>query len=51
MGLNGRTLREGDYLTLDGSEGVIHPGRARVVTPLPHALLDWREPLHRRIAV
>ncbi|ATE60551.1 PEP/pyruvate-binding domain-containing protein [Thauera sinica] len=48
--LHDRTFREGDYLTLDGNEGVIYAGRARVVTTVPQALLDRLERLRRQVA-
>jgi pyruvate,orthophosphate dikinase len=43
--INGRRLRAGDYLTLDGSTGSIYEGELSLVTPtLPaeyHTLLAW----------
>ena len=45
MSLNGKTVGEGDYLTLDGSEGAVYQGELPLVTPeLPdeyYTLMAW----------
>ena len=45
MSINGKTLRAGDYLTLDGSAGAIYEGEIELVTPtLPdeyYTLMKW----------
>mgnify|MGYP001160181178 CR=1 FL=1 len=45
MSINGRTLRAGDYVTLDGSSGTIYEGQIDLVTPtLPaeyYTLMKW----------
>ncbi len=45
MSINGKTLRAGDYLTLDGSAGAIYEGQIDLVTPtLPaeyQTLMKW----------
>jgi len=45
MTIGGKTLRQGDYLTLDGSEGTVYEGQVPLVTPtLPkeyYTLLSW----------
>ena len=46
--LNGTRLAQGDYLTLDGNTGLIHAGRARVVTTIPEALVARLRHLHGR---
>jgi pyruvate, orthophosphate dikinase len=47
MHVNGRVVREGDWLTLDGSEGTVYQGQVPLVTPeLPAAyftLLGWAD--------
>jgi pyruvate,orthophosphate dikinase len=44
--LAGRTIDEGDWLSIDGTKGTIHPGRARLVAERPEAELaevaKWR---------
>lgn len=51
MSLNGKTLSEGDYLTLDGSEGTVYEGELPLVTPtLPQeyqTLLKWCDEIRR----
>ncbi len=45
VSINGKTLKQGDYLTLDGSEGTIYDGEVPLVTPtLPqeyYTLMKW----------
>jgi pyruvate,orthophosphate dikinase len=45
ISLGSRTLRQGDFLTLDGSEGAIYDGQLKLVTPkLPgeyYTLMKW----------
>ncbi|MCA9254756.1 MAG: pyruvate, phosphate dikinase, partial [Phycisphaerales bacterium] len=54
MTLNGKTLKEGDSITLDGSEGVIYQGDLPLVTPeLPdeyYTLMQWCD-ARRRLKV
>jgi len=51
MSLNGHTLSEGDYLTLDGAEGAVYEGELPLVTPqLPeeyHTLMKWCDEIRR----
>ena len=51
MSINGRTLSEGDFLTLDGSEGAVYEGELPLVTPtLPdeyYTLLSWCDEIRR----
>jgi len=46
--LGGQRLAEGDELTLDGNTGLIHAGRARIVTSIPEALVARLRRLHGR---
>lgn len=39
IAIDGRHLREGDLITLDGNEGVVYAGRVRVVERVPEDLL------------
>ena len=45
LSINGKTLRQGDFLTLDGSEGAVYEGQVPLVTPtLPpeyYTLMEW----------
>src|SRR5258707_3729713 len=45
MSANGKVVKEGDWLTLDGSEGVVYSGEMPLVTPqLPKSydtLMKW----------
>jgi pyruvate,orthophosphate dikinase len=54
MSINGRTLNEGDLLTLDGSLGTIYEGELPLVTPtMPdeyHTLMGWCD-ARRRLKV
>ncbi len=45
--IGGTTLREGDLLTLDGNEGAVHAGAARVQVGYPQELLARLEALRR----
>lgn len=51
MSVNGRVLREGDWITLDGEQGIVYEGRLPLVTPqLPAAyytLLEWADAIRR----
>lgn len=40
ISLGGTTLREGDFLTLDGNEGAIYAGRTRIVEAVPTELVE-----------
>jgi len=54
VSINGKTLRAGDFLTLDGSSGTIYEGELSLVTPtLPdeyHTLMRWCD-ARRRLKV
>ena len=54
MSLNGKTVSEGDFLTLDGSEGTVYEGELPLVTPtLPeeyYTLIGWCD-ARRRLKV
>jgi pyruvate,orthophosphate dikinase len=47
----GKTLKEGDWLTLDGSEGIVYSGEMPLVTPeLPkayHVIMKWADGIRR----
>ncbi len=51
MATNGKVVKEGDWLTLDGSEGVVYSGEMPLVTPeLPKSfatLMDWVDDTRR----
>jgi pyruvate, orthophosphate dikinase len=51
MNANGKVVKEGDWLTLDGSEGVVYSGEMPLVTPqLPKsydALMKWVDEVRR----
>jgi pyruvate,orthophosphate dikinase len=51
MQVNGRVIREGDWITLDGSEGIVYLGQLPLGTPtLPPAyatLMKWADELRR----
>src|ERR1700726_2288169 len=51
MATNGKVVKEGDWLTLDGSEGVVYSGEMPLVTPqLPKSfatLMDWVDETRR----
>jgi len=51
MATNGKVVKEGDWLTLDGSEGVVYTGEMPLVTPqLPKSfatLMDWVDQTRR----
>jgi pyruvate,orthophosphate dikinase len=47
MSVNGRVIRQGDFLTLDGSTGQVYEGRLELVTPQPpreyEILMSWAD--------
>src|SRR5690348_5999179 len=51
MNANGKVVKEGDWLTLDGSEGVVYSGEMPLVTPqFPKAydtLMQWVDEVRR----
>jgi len=51
MQVNGRVIREGDWITLDGSEGIVYQGQLPLGTPtFPPAyatLMKWADELRR----
>ncbi|MFY9583011.1 MAG: pyruvate, phosphate dikinase [Candidatus Acidiferrales bacterium] len=51
MRANGRVVRQGDWITLDGGEGAVYEGEIALVTPeLPPAystLLEWADQIRR----
>ncbi len=51
MTTNGKVVKEGDWLTLDGSEGLVYSGEMPLVTPeLPKSfatLMDWVDDTRR----
>ena len=51
MTVGGQTVREGDWVTLDGGEGVVYGGKMDLVTPeLPasyHTLMKWADGMRR----
>jgi pyruvate,orthophosphate dikinase len=51
MATNGKVVKEGDWLTLDGSEGVVYSGEMPLVTPeLPKSfatLMNWVDDTRR----
>ena len=51
MRANGRVVRQGDWITLDGSEGSVYEGEVALVMPeLPaayHTLLGWADKIRR----
>src|ERR1700687_4730840 len=51
MSTNGKVMKEGDWLTLDGSEGVVYSGEMPLVTPqFPKAydaLMKWVDEVRR----
>jgi pyruvate,orthophosphate dikinase len=48
---NGKTVREGEWLTLDGSDGSVYTGQAELIRPEPPEafarLLKWADKLRR----
>ena len=54
MRANGRVIRQGDWITLDGNEGAVYEGETPLVTPeLPEAyttLMEWADQI-RKIGV
>ena len=54
MRANGRVINKGDWLTLDGNEGVVYAGETRLVRPDPpkaySMLMDWADEIrHLRV--
>jgi pyruvate, orthophosphate dikinase len=51
MSASGKTVREGDWVTLDGGEGIVYTGEMQLVTPqLPKAydtLMKWADGVRR----
>jgi len=51
MGANGRVIREGDWITLDGNDGVVYEGKIPLVMPkLSQAyttLMQWADKVRR----
>jgi pyruvate, orthophosphate dikinase len=51
MSVNGRAIREGEWITLDGGEGVVYGDKMNLVTPeLPpayHKLMKWADDVRR----
>jgi pyruvate, orthophosphate dikinase len=51
MTVNGKTIKEGDWITLDGGEGTVYGDKMDLVTPeLPptyHTLMKWADGLRR----
>jgi pyruvate,orthophosphate dikinase len=51
MRVNGRVLHQGDWITLDGEQGIVYEGQLPLVTPqLPESyfvLLKWADELRR----
>ena len=51
MTTGGKTLKEGDWITLDGGEGIVYSGKMDLVTPeLPpsyHTLMKWADGMRR----
>ncbi len=49
--VNGRTLREGDFITLDGSSGEVYEGSMELEAPQPppayYTLMGWADGLRR----
>ncbi|MGB2679176.1 MAG: pyruvate, phosphate dikinase [Candidatus Acidiferrum sp.] len=50
-GKSGKTLKEGDWITLDGSEGIVYEGQMPLVTPeLPKAyytIMKWADGIRK----
>jgi pyruvate,orthophosphate dikinase len=51
MAVNGHTIRQGDFITLDGSQGIVYEGELKLVKPeLPpeyDTLMKWADGLRR----
>jgi len=54
MSVNGQTVREGDWITLDGGDGSVYTGQIGLVRPEPpkayDSLMKWADK-HRKIGV
>ena len=48
---NGRTVREGEWMTLDGSDGIVYTGQIELVRPEPpkafYTLLKWADKVRK----
>ncbi len=51
MRANGRLINKGDWLTLDGNEGVVYAGETRLIRPDPpraySTLMDWADEIRK----
>jgi len=51
MGANGRVIRQGDWITLDGNEGLVYSGEVPLKRPEPPAayetLMKWADKIRR----
>ncbi len=51
MSIDGRVIRQGEWITLDGSEGAVYEGEVKLVAPeMPksyHVLLKWADEVRR----
>jgi pyruvate, orthophosphate dikinase len=51
MSSNGRVVREGEWITLDGSEGAVYAGQVQLATPeMPghyYTVLNWADQIRR----
>jgi pyruvate, orthophosphate dikinase len=51
MSSNGHTVREGDWMTLDGSDGTVYGGQIDLIRPQPpkafYTLLKWADKVRR----
>ena len=51
MSSNGHTVREGEWMTLDGSDGIVYTGQIDLVRPEPpkafYTLLKWADKVRR----
>ncbi len=51
MSSNGRVVRQGDWITLDGNDGAVYAGQVKLATPeMPkhyHTILKWADEIRR----
>ena len=51
MSSNGRVVRQGDWITLDGNDGTVYAGQVQLATPeMPkhyHTILKWADEIRR----
>jgi pyruvate,orthophosphate dikinase len=51
MSSNGRVVRQGDWITLDGNDGTVYAGQVKLATPeMPkhyHTILKWADEIRR----